>query len=61
MLVECCDVVITREASEKALWSSYQTGGFAPGVIEIHFADGGAGAAHFEGNYDLYLRVESVP
>jgi hypothetical protein len=57
------DVVITREAIEKALSSSYQTGGFAPGVIEIHFADGGAGAgtAHFEGNYDLYLRVESVP
>lgn len=55
------DVVITREAIEKALSSSYQTRGFAPGVIEIHFADGGAGTAHFEGNYDLYLRVERVP
>jgi hypothetical protein len=57
------DVVVTREAIEKALSSPYQSGGTAPGVIQIHLVDGvvSAGTAQFEGNYDLYLRVERLP
>lgn len=57
------DIVVTREAIEKAFFSLYQTGGVAPGVVPIHLADGGAGAgtAQFGGNYDLDSRVERLP
>lgn len=50
-------VVLTREAIEKALSSPYQTGG-ANGVIAIHLRDG---YEAWNGNYDLYLRVDRVP
>jgi hypothetical protein len=58
--ISWCDlsVVVTREAIEKALASPYQAGGLGKGVIAIHLADDGSG---WNGNYDLYLRVERAP
>ena len=50
-------IVFTHEAIEKALGASPQPGGLPRGVMMLRFADTGF---HFEGDYDLYLRVERV-
>ena len=55
-----CDmaIVVTREAIEKALSLPYQTGNLAKGVLDIGLVDNGS---DWNGNYDLYFRVERVP
>ena len=47
-------VVFTRELIEKALSSTTQIGGMAPGVIQVKWANGYPGA---KGSYVLYLQV----
>jgi hypothetical protein len=48
-------IVFTREAIEKALTATAQSGGLPPGVIALRFTEIGQG---FGGDYESFIRVE---